>query len=120
MAVLLIALGLRAGQHDRDGEIALRASQAQLEESRSELARFNRVTLVGEMTASISHEINQPISGAITMRCALHWLAAEDDQSRRSAKMLSASSKTVPGERSDARVRELARSCRRARIRANQ
>ena len=78
VAVLLIALGLRAGQHARDGEVALRASQAQLEESRSELARFNRVTLLGEMTASISHEINQPISGAITnANAALHWLAAE-------------------------------------------
>ena len=78
VAVLLIALGLRAGQHARDGEIALRTSQAQLEESRSELARFNRVTLLGEMTASISHEINQPISGAITnANAALHWLAAE-------------------------------------------
>lgn len=78
MALVAIALGLRAGQHARDGEVALRASQAQLEESRSELARFNRVTLLGEMTASISHEINQPISGAITnANAAAHWLAAE-------------------------------------------
>ena len=55
-----------------------RQAQESLQQAQSDLARFNRVTLMGEMTASISHEINQPISGAITnANAALHWLAAE-------------------------------------------
>ncbi len=55
-----------------------RRAQESLQQAQSDLARFNRVMLMGEMTASISHEINQPISGAITnANAALHWLAAE-------------------------------------------
>jgi signal transduction histidine kinase len=41
------------------GEEALRQAQADLE-------RANRVTTMGELTASMAHEISQPISGAIT------------------------------------------------------
>lgn len=55
-----------------------RRAQQSLQQVQSDLARFNRVMLMGEMTASIAHEINQPISGAITnANAALHWLAAE-------------------------------------------
>ena len=53
-------------------------AQESLQQAQSDIARFNRVMLMGEMTASISHEINQPISGAITnANAAVHWLAAE-------------------------------------------
>jgi two-component system sensor kinase FixL len=53
-------------------------TQESLRQAQSELARYNRILLMGEMTASISHEINQPISGAITnANAAFHWLAAE-------------------------------------------
>jgi C4-dicarboxylate-specific signal transduction histidine kinase len=55
-----------------------RRAQQSLQQVQSDLARFNRVMLMGEMTASIAHEINQPISGAITnANAALHWLAAD-------------------------------------------
>ncbi len=55
-----------------------RRAQESLQQVQSDLARFNRVMLMGEMTASIAHEINQPISGAITnANAALHWLAAD-------------------------------------------
>jgi PAS domain S-box-containing protein len=40
-------------------EDALRKAQA-------DLAHANRVTMMGELSASLAHEINQPISGAIT------------------------------------------------------
>ena len=54
-----------------------RAQEALLQ-AQSDLARYNRILLMGEMTTSISHEINQPISGAITnANAAFHWLAAE-------------------------------------------
>jgi len=42
-----------------------RAEEA-LRQAQSDLARINRVTTMGELTASLAHEISQPISGAIT------------------------------------------------------
>jgi PAS domain S-box-containing protein len=37
-----------------------------LDQARSELARVSRVTTFGALTASIAHEVNQPLSGIIT------------------------------------------------------
>jgi PAS domain S-box-containing protein len=37
-----------------------------LRQAQSDLARINRVTTIGELTASLAHEISQPISGAMT------------------------------------------------------
>jgi PAS domain S-box-containing protein len=37
-----------------------------LRQAQSDLARINRVTTMGELTASLAHEISQPITGAIT------------------------------------------------------
>ena len=55
-----------------------RRARESLQQVQYDLERFNRVMLMGEMTASIAHEINQPISGAITnANAALHWLAAD-------------------------------------------
>ena len=42
-----------------------RAEEA-LRQAQGDLARINRVTTMGELTASLAHEISQPISGAIT------------------------------------------------------
>ncbi len=43
-----------------------------------ELAHVNRVTTMGQLTASIAHEVNQPIAGAVTSADAgLRWLAAQ-------------------------------------------
>jgi PAS domain S-box-containing protein len=48
-----------------------------LEQARAELRRLNRVMLLGEMTASIAHEVNQPIAAAITnANAGLRWLDA--------------------------------------------
>jgi len=41
-----------------------RAEEA-LRQAQSELARINRVTTMGELAASLAHEVNQPITGAI-------------------------------------------------------
>jgi PAS domain S-box-containing protein len=43
-----------------------RASEEELSRARSELSRVSRFTSLGVMTASIAHEINQPLSGIIT------------------------------------------------------
>ena len=43
-----------------------------------ELAHANRVATMGQLTASIAHEINQPIAATVTnAQAALRWLRAE-------------------------------------------
>src|SRR5260221_13581278 len=52
-----------------------RAEEA-LRQARADLARVNRVTTMGELTASLAHEVNQPITAAVTSAHAcLRWLA---------------------------------------------
>jgi predicted ATPase/signal transduction histidine kinase len=49
-----------------------------LQEARLELAHANRVATMGQLSASIAHEINQPIGAAITYAdAALRWLDAD-------------------------------------------
>ncbi len=59
---------------------AVRADQAEaaLREVRAELLRIARVTTLGELAASIAHEVNQPIAGTlINAQVALRRLGAE-------------------------------------------
>src|SRR6266702_1918176 len=52
-------------------------AEAALQETRAELERVTRVTTMGELAASIAHEINQPLAGVVTSANAgLNWLAA--------------------------------------------
>jgi NO-binding membrane sensor protein with MHYT domain/nitrogen-specific signal transduction histidine kinase len=54
-----------------------RAEEA-LRNAQAELAHVTRVTTLGEMTASIAHEINQPLAAVVTNGSAcLHWLMGE-------------------------------------------
>jgi PAS domain S-box-containing protein len=51
------------------------ASEA-LQEAHADLAHISRVTTMGELTASLAHEINQPITAAVTnANACLRWLA---------------------------------------------
>src|SRR5712692_5385003 len=53
------------------------AHERQRAEAQLELARVNRITTVGQFTASIAHEVNQPISAVVTnANAALRWLDA--------------------------------------------
>jgi len=46
--------------------------------STAELARMNRLAAAGELSASIAHEVSQPLTGISAKASAsLHWLAAE-------------------------------------------
>ena len=55
-----------------------RLSEHALDKARSELAHVSRVTTVGALTASIAHEVNQPLSGIITnASTCLRMLAAD-------------------------------------------
>jgi signal transduction histidine kinase len=55
----------------------MRASEA-LREAQAELAHVNRVTTMGQLAASITHEVNQPLAGMVTNAGAgLRWLDAQ-------------------------------------------
>ena len=52
----------------RQAEEALRQAQA-------DLARISRITTMGELTAALAHEVNQPIAAAVTdANTCLRWL----------------------------------------------
>jgi PAS domain S-box-containing protein len=67
-----------------------RRSEEALAKARSELAKVARVTSLGVLTASIAHEVNQPLSGIIT-------------NSNTCLRMLSADPPNVEGARETAR-----------------
>src|SRR3989441_3735128 len=49
-----------------------------LQQAREELAHVTRVTTLGELAASIAHEINQPLAAIIAdANACLHWLEAD-------------------------------------------
>ena len=54
----------------------LAAARARETAERSELARVSRLTTMGEMAASIAHEVNQPLAAIVTSgNAGLRWLA---------------------------------------------
>jgi two-component system, LuxR family, sensor kinase FixL len=73
--------------HTQEGQLVLASivditqrRQAELEAARqrSELARMSRVTLLGELSASLAHELNQPLGAiAINTGAALRFLARD-------------------------------------------
>ncbi|MGJ7512310.1 PAS domain-containing protein [Variovorax sp. GT1P44] len=63
-------------------EQELRRSEADLRKVQSELAHITRVTTMGELAASIAHEVNQPIAAVvINGNACLRWLARETTDS---------------------------------------
>ena len=51
-----------------------RAEEA-LRQAHADLARISRITTMGELTASLAHEVNQPIAAAVTdANTCLRWL----------------------------------------------
>jgi C4-dicarboxylate-specific signal transduction histidine kinase len=58
-------------------EVEARESEQRYREVQMELVHANRVATMGQLSASIAHEINQPIGAAITYADAgLRWLGA--------------------------------------------
>jgi PAS domain S-box-containing protein len=56
-------------------EEKLRASEQRLLDAQMELAHVVRITTLGELTASIAHEVNQPLAGVIAnAEACLRWL----------------------------------------------
>jgi len=57
---------------------ARKLAEQALRESQAETARVSRIVTMGELTASIAHEINQPLAAVATNASAsLHWLAVQ-------------------------------------------
>ena len=60
----------------RRAEEELRQKEASLREAQTELAHVSRLTTMGELAASIAHEVNQPLAGIVTnANASLRWLA---------------------------------------------
>jgi PAS domain S-box-containing protein len=59
----------------KQAEEKLRVSEQRLLDARMELAHLTRVTALGELTASIAHEVNQPLAGVVAnAESGLNWL----------------------------------------------
>ena len=55
-----------------------KVAEEALNQARSELAHVSRVTTLNALTASIAHEVNQPLSGVVSNASAcLRWLATD-------------------------------------------
>ena len=66
-----------------------RAEEA-LSQAQADLSRVSRVTTMGELTASLAHEVNQPIAAAVTnANTCLRWLTRDhpDVEEARAAAM---------------------------------
>jgi C4-dicarboxylate-specific signal transduction histidine kinase len=67
-----------------------KCAEEALHEAQSNLARVSRVTTMGELTASLAHEVNQPIAAAVTnANTCLRWLTRDqpDVEEARAAAM---------------------------------
>ena len=71
---------------NRSDEIGAMAAAVQIfkdnmierQRAQAELAHVNRVTTMGQLTASIAHEVNQPVAAVVTNAdAALRWLGAQ-------------------------------------------
>ena len=55
-----------------------RRAEESLRQAQADLAHINRMTTMGELTASLAHEVNQPIAAANTnANTCLRWLAGD-------------------------------------------
>ncbi|HXM30507.1 MAG TPA: AAA family ATPase [Chthoniobacterales bacterium] len=80
--VVLEAVSLDPANREFVGTVMDITARKQAEEAASqaqtELAHVARVTTLGEMTASIAHEINQPLAAVVTnANAGLRWLAGD-------------------------------------------
>jgi two-component system sensor kinase FixL len=81
-------MDLSVGEARQDGESIFvgiirdlssrKRTEAELEQARAELLRVARVTTLGELTAAIAHEVNQPLTGLVSSgNACLRWLAGD-------------------------------------------
>ena len=57
-------------------------TEESLRKAQDDLARISRITTMGELAATIAHEVNQPLSGVLTNgNACLRWLAGGESSS---------------------------------------
>src|SRR5260370_32846260 len=57
---------------------ARKQAEEAVSKAQAELAHVTRVTALGEMTASIAHEVNHPLAAVVTnANASLRWLSGE-------------------------------------------
>jgi PAS domain S-box-containing protein len=103
-----VAFVLDLSEQKRAEDERKRAEDA-LQEAQAALAHVTRVTTLGELIASIAHEINQPLAAVVNNASAcLRWLAAQNlEEARQSATLV-----IVDGHRAGeiiSRIRALAK-----------
>jgi C4-dicarboxylate-specific signal transduction histidine kinase len=116
---------LAAAFNDMLSELSLAREREKTEQA--ELARASKLTTLGAMTASIAHEVNQPLAAVVTnSNAALRWLANREpdldearaalkriiDNGHRASKVVGsirAMFKKDPAERTRLNVNDLAR-----------
>jgi C4-dicarboxylate-specific signal transduction histidine kinase len=76
----------------KEAEENLRESERRYREAQGELARVTRVRTLEELTASIAHEVNQPLAGVVAnAEACLGWLDRDTpnlNQARRSVQWI--------------------------------
>jgi PAS domain S-box-containing protein len=71
-------LGYRGGACDVTAMVRANQLETSLRQAQVELAHITRLTTLGELTASIAHEVNQPLAGVVGNGAAcLRWLSKD-------------------------------------------
>jgi len=87
LAATLLTTGLM--EMKRRAEESRNRAEEGLRQAHSDLARVSRMTTMGELTASLAHEVNQPIAAAVTdANTCLRWLMRDPpvvDEAREAA-----------------------------------
>jgi len=85
LLAMMAVVGSQLGQF-----IERKRAEEALAHARAELAHVGRVAMLGEMSASIAHEINQPLAAIVNNAAAcLQWLDAENfEHARESAELI--------------------------------
>jgi len=84
--------GYRGTGTDVTAEVRADRAETELRKVQAGLAHVSRVTILGELTASLAHEVNQPLAGVVSSADAcLHWLATQPpnvDRARRATERI--------------------------------
>jgi C4-dicarboxylate-specific signal transduction histidine kinase len=85
----------------KEAEENLRWSERRCHEAQMKLARANRVATLGQGSASIAHEVNQPVAAAVNnASAALRWLVKKPpnlEKAREALSRISASGNRTSG-----------------------
>ena len=82
--VKLVGTSIDITEHKRGEE-----ERETLRRLEAELAHANRLTTMGELTASIAHEVNQPLGAMVANAAACtRWLAAEPPETVKARRAL--------------------------------